>query len=72
MSLDLALTIGGIAYGSALIWTMFARNRLTEVLRIDTLFMPKAGEKTRVLNLGFGALVLGYNLYTLYKNYLLK
>lgn len=72
MPVDLVLTIGGIVYGSALIWTMFVRNKVTEALRIDTLFIPQASEKTRPLNLGFGLLVLGYNVYALFRDYLLK
>ncbi len=72
MSLDLALTLGGMIYGAALIWTMFVRNKVTEALRLDTLFIPNASEGTRPLNLGFGILALGYNIYALFRDYLLR
>ncbi|MBI1912242.1 MAG: hypothetical protein HYS21_09595 [Deltaproteobacteria bacterium] len=72
MSLDLVMTIGGVFYGIALIWTMFAKNRFTEALRVDTLFMPNAGDRTRVVNLIFGIIVLGYFIYAFYRDYILK
>lgn len=59
-------------YGAALIWTMFVRNKVTEALRLDKLFIPNASEGTRPLNLGFGILALGYNIYALFRDYLLK
>lgn len=72
MSLDLALTLGGIIYGIALILTTFVKNKVTEALRIDKIFMPKVSERTRLLNLGFGIAAVGYNVYALYRDYLLK
>lgn len=52
--------IGAIAYGVLLIAAMFVRTPLTEALRIDSLFLPKAGEATRPVNLVVGLLVAGY------------
>ncbi len=72
MSGDFVLTLGGIVYGAALIWTMFVRNKVTEALRVDTLFIPNASERTRPLNLGLGVLTVGYFVYALFRDYILK
>ena len=65
--MDTALHAGAIAYGTALIVGTFMRTRLTEALRVDALFIPQAGEKTRPLNLVFGLLVAGYGGWSLWK-----
>lgn len=62
---EMVLTYGGIAYGIALIYTAFVKNRVTEALRIDTLFIPGATDRTRLLNLFFGLFVIGYNIYSM-------
>lgn len=64
-NLEMVLTFGGMAYGAALIYTAFVKNRVTEALRIDTLFIPGATERTRPLNLLFGLFVIGYNIYSM-------
>ena len=63
--LDLVVTVGGIAYGTALVCVMFLRNRVTEALRIDALIVPKTTDATRTLNLVIGLLLIGYNGYSL-------
>ena len=63
--LDLAVTVGGIVYGTVLLCVMFLRNRVTEALRIDALIVPKTTEATRPLNLIIGLLLIGYNAYSL-------
>lgn len=62
---EMVLTYGGMAYGVMLIYTAFVKNRVTEAFRIDTLFIPGATDRTRPLNLIFGLLVIGYNIYAL-------
>lgn len=64
--MDNAIHVGAIAYGLLLVASVFVRTRLTEALRIDTLFMPGTGEKTRFLNLVFGALIAGYGAWSLW------
>jgi len=63
--LDLAVTVGGVVYGTVLVCVMFLRNRVTEALRIDALMLPKTTDATRVLNLVIGLLLIGYNGYAL-------
>lgn len=70
--MDFFITIGGIVYGAALIYSFFFTNKLTELLRVDTLFMPNASEKTRGVNIVAGLLALGYSAYALYRDYLSK
>lgn len=57
---------GAIAYGLLLIASVFVRTPVTEMLRIDTLFIPQAGDNTRPLNLIVGALVAGYGAWSLW------
>jgi len=64
-SLDFAVTIGGIAYGTVLVGVMFFRNKFTEAARIDALIVPKTTDATRTLNLVIGLLLIGYNGYSL-------
>jgi hypothetical protein len=63
---DTAINAGAIAYGILLILSAFVRTPLTEALRVDTLFLPQAGEKTRPLNLVFGLLIAGYGAWSLW------
>ena len=56
---------GAVAYGIVLILAMFVRHPVTEAMRVDALFLPSADERTRPLNLLFGALIAGYGLYSL-------
>ena len=42
------------------------RTRLTEALRIDSLFFPQAGDRTRPLNLLLGLLIAGYGGWSLW------
>lgn len=63
--LDLAVTLGGVGYGAALVAVAFIRNRLTEALRIDALIVPAPTEATRLINALVGLLLLGYNAHTL-------
>jgi hypothetical protein len=63
--MDAAVNAGAIAYGLMLVMSMFVRTRATEALRIDTLFIPQAGEKTRPLNLVLGLAIAGYGAWSL-------
>ena len=63
--MEIAVNAGAIVYGSALVLGAFVRTRLTEALRIDVLFIPNAGEKTRPLNVVMGLLIAGYGLWSL-------
>jgi hypothetical protein len=54
-----------IVYGLLLVLSMFVRTPLTEALRVDTLFLPKAGEHTRLLNLLLGLCIAGYGAWSL-------
>ena len=66
-NLDRIITIIGIVYGSLLIVGAFVRNKVTESIRIDALFMSKPSEATRLLNLAAGLFVAGYSIYSLLK-----
>jgi hypothetical protein len=63
--MDTLLNAGAVIYGLALVASVFVRTPLTEALRIDALFIPQGGEKTRPLNLVFGALFAGYGAWSL-------
>ena len=65
--LDQIVTIGGIVYGVVLVSVVFFRNRFTEALRIDALIVPKPTDATRMINLGIGLLLVGYNGYALFR-----
>lgn len=54
-----------IVYGLVLIAAMFVRTPLTEAMRIDSLFLPGAGESTRPLNGLLGLLIGGYAAWSL-------
>lgn len=58
--------LGAITYGLLLVATVFVRTPLTEALRVDSLFLPEAGEKTRPVNLIIGLLVAGYGAWSLF------
>jgi hypothetical protein len=64
--MDTAVNAGAIAYGLLLVLGTFVRTNLTEALRIDALFIPQAGEKTRPLNLVLGLLIAGYGAWSMW------
>ena len=64
-NLDTIVNAIGIAYGILLVLSVFVRNRVTESMRIDALFMTQSTENTRPLNLVVGLLVAGYGIYSL-------
>lgn len=64
-NMDFIVLVMGIIYGLVLILTTFVRNRLTEAMRVDALFMPHPTDSTRPLNLVVGLLVAGYGIYSL-------
>lgn len=64
--MDFAVNAGAVAYGLVLIVGAFVRTPVTEALRIDTLFIPQAGEKTRPLNLVLGLLIAGYGAWSIW------
>ena len=64
--MDIAVNAGAVVYGIVLILAAFVRTPVTEALRIDTLFVPQAGEKTRPLNLILGLLIAGYGAWSLW------
>lgn len=63
--MDVYINAGAVAYGALLVAAAFVRTPLTEALRIDALFIPQAGEKSRPLNLFIGLLVAGYGTWSL-------
>lgn len=64
-NMDFIVLVVGVIYGLVLILTTFVRNRLTESMRVDALFMPHPTDSTRPLNLVVGLLVAGYGIYSL-------
>ena len=64
--MDTAVNAGAIAYGLVLILGAFVRTPVTEALRVDTLFLAQAGEKTRPLNLILGVLIAAYGAWSLW------
>jgi hypothetical protein len=64
--MDLLVNAGAIAYGLALVAATFVRAPLTEALRIDSLFIPQAGDRTRPLNLVLGLAIAGYGAWSLW------
>jgi len=64
-SLDMALTIGGIAYGLVLIAATFINNKILESFRLDVLFMKQPSQSSRGVNLVAGLALIGYNVYTM-------
>jgi len=63
--MDSVVNLGAVVYGLLLVLATFARTPLTEALRIDSLFLGRADEKTRYLNLIVGVLVAGYGAWSL-------
>lgn len=63
--MDLYVNTGAMVYGALLVAAAFVRTPLTEALRIDALFIPQAGERSRPLNLLIGLLVAGYGAWSL-------
>ena len=63
--MDTIVNAGAIVYGLVLVLATFARHPLTEALRIDSLFIPQAGESSRPLNLVFGLAIAGYGAWPL-------
>jgi hypothetical protein len=64
--MDTYVNVGAVAYGALLVLGFFVRSPLTEALRIDALFIPQAGEKSRPLNLVLGLLFGGYGAWSLW------
>lgn len=65
--MDTAVNAGAIVYGIVLILAAFVRTPVTEALRIDALFIPQAGEKSRPLNLILGLAIGGYGAWSLWQ-----
>jgi hypothetical protein len=63
--MDTVVNAGAIVYGALLMLGTFVRTPVTEALRIDALFIPQAGDKTRPLNLVLGLLIAGYGAWSL-------
>ena len=64
-NLDILVNAIGIGYGLLLIAAAFTRNKVTEAMRVDALFIPQFTDSTRPLNLVVGLLVAGYSAYSL-------
>ncbi len=64
-SVELAVTLAGIAYGVVLIAATFINNKFIGAFRLDTLFMRNPSASTRGVNLVAGLAIIGYNVYTL-------
>ncbi len=64
--MDTIVNAGAIAYGAVLVAGHFVRTPVTEALRIDALFIPQAGESSRLLNPILGLLVAGYGAWSLW------
>ena len=64
--MDIVVNAGAIAYGIVLVLGVFVRTSVTEAMRVDTLFVPGAGEKTRPVNLVLGLPIAGYGAWSLW------
>jgi len=64
--MDTVVNAGAVAYGIVLILGVFVRTSVTEAMRVDTLFIPGASEKTRPVNLVLGLLIAGYGAWSLW------
>ena len=62
---DIIVNAIGVGYGISLVFVAFVRNRITESIRIDALFMRQPTDHTRPMNLVIGLLVAGYGTYSL-------
>lgn len=65
--MDIVVNAGAVVYGLSLVVGGLVHTPLTEALRIDSLFLPQAGERTRPLNLILGVLIAGYGAWNLLK-----
>lgn len=63
--METIVNAGAVAYGLLLVLACFTRHPLTEALRIDSLFLPQAGEGSRPLNGVLGLAIAGYGAWTL-------
>lgn len=63
---DILVNAIGILYGALLISAVFVRNRFTEAMRIDALFMKECTESSRPLNLPAGLLIAGYAIHSIF------
>jgi hypothetical protein len=63
--LDTVVNVVGVTYGLTLIMSVFVRTKITELMRIDALFIKQPTESTRPMNLVAGLLVAGYGIYSL-------
>ncbi|OGS97838.1 MAG: hypothetical protein A3F73_02060 [Gallionellales bacterium RIFCSPLOWO2_12_FULL_59_22] len=63
--MDMVVNVVGVIYGIALIMTIFVRTRVTELLRVDALFLRQPTESTRPINLIAGLLIAGYAIYSM-------
>jgi len=63
--MDIVINAGAVVYGVTLVLASVIRHPLTEAMRIDSLFIPQAGERTRPLNLLFGLAIAGYGAWSL-------
>jgi hypothetical protein len=68
MPMDEIVNAGAVAYGLLLVLGAFMRHPLTEALRIDSLFLPQADDKTRPLNLVLGLVIGGYGAWSLIRS----
>jgi hypothetical protein len=64
--MDTVVNAGAVAYGIVLVLGVFVRTSVTEAMRVDTLFIPGASEKTRPVNLVLGLLIAGYGAWSLW------
>jgi hypothetical protein len=65
-TLDTIFMAIGVAYGVALIASAFARNRILDGLRIDTMIMRNPSPVLRYINIPAGGFMIGYGIYTLF------
>ena len=63
--MDTYVNAGAVLYGLVLVLSAFMRHPLTEAMRIDSLFIPQAGERSRPLNLLLGLAIAGYGAWAL-------
>lgn len=63
--IDMLITVGGIIYGSILIYSCFTNQRWVQIFRLDTFFTSRPTANTRLINLAFGLFVLITSLYSL-------
>ena len=64
--MDTIVNAGAVAYGLLQVIGTFVRTPATEALRIDSMFLPQAGDKGRAINLLLGFLIAGYGAWSLW------